>query len=242
MPNGQQMKFHLTKKSTNSKTGPLPVSTSPESTCPTRCPLKGTGCYADSGPLALHWKKVSNKERGSTWNGFLKQIANLPKGQLWRHNQAGDLRPDKEDKSRIDRARLAQLVMSNKDKKGFTYTHYEVLEKGYNGDWNRGAIREANQKGFTINLSADSLEEADRLAQLEIGPVTTTLPSNTTKKITKTPGGLTVITCPAAIGDDTTCSTCSICAKANRKSIIGFPAHGTRKKRVDRMLAILQEE
>ena len=241
MPNGQQMKFHLTKKSSNKKTGPIPVSTSPGATCPDRCPLKNQGCYAEGGPLAIHWKKVSNKERGLPWGEFLKQITSLPKGQIWRHNQAGDLRPDKDDTSRIDRARLAQLVMSNKDKNGFTYTHYEVLEKGYNGDWNRGAIKAANKSGFTINLSSDSLAEADKLVALDIGPVTITLPSSTTKKITISPAGTKIITCPAAIRDDTTCATCTLCAKADRKTIIGFPAHGAKKKHVDRMQLILGE-
>jgi len=45
------MKFHIVEKSSNRKTGPIPVTTSPVETCPTSCPLKNNGCYAEGGPL-----------------------------------------------------------------------------------------------------------------------------------------------------------------------------------------------
>ena len=44
-----------TAKSSNKKTGPMPVSTTSSETCPTTCPFKGNGCYAESGPLAFLW-------------------------------------------------------------------------------------------------------------------------------------------------------------------------------------------
>ena len=83
------MKVHLTLKSANAKVGPIPVSTSEPSSCPDSCPLKAGGCYAKGGPLALHWRNVPN--RGMEWNDFCQSIAKLPEGQIWRHNQAGDL-------------------------------------------------------------------------------------------------------------------------------------------------------
>ncbi len=47
---------HLTSKSSNAKTGPIPVSTSTAAWCPDSCPLKGAGCYGNGGPLAIQWK------------------------------------------------------------------------------------------------------------------------------------------------------------------------------------------
>jgi hypothetical protein len=88
---GPEMQVHITMKSANVKTGPIPVSTSSADTCPGSCPFKKQGCYADSGPLALHWAKVTAGDRGMQWSEFCDVIAALPAGQLWRMNQAGDL-------------------------------------------------------------------------------------------------------------------------------------------------------
>ena len=86
-------RFHITRVSSNKKTGPIPVTTSSENTCPSTCPLYGKGCYAKAGPLALHWRKVSdeNEKRSLSFSDFIAGIKSLPKGQLFRHNQAGDL-------------------------------------------------------------------------------------------------------------------------------------------------------
>lgn len=48
----------LTMKSSNVKTGPIPVSTTGAQSCPNACSLKGSGCYAEGGPLGMHWRKV----------------------------------------------------------------------------------------------------------------------------------------------------------------------------------------
>ncbi|GAF67851.1 unnamed protein product, partial [marine sediment metagenome] len=207
------MKYHITKKSSNSKTGPIPVTTSPRDTCPKRCPLKNSGCYADGGPLRVHWDQVSKGKRGEDWATFMAQIRGLPDGQLWRHNQAGDLKAKSKTK-KIDKQALNQLCSANEKKRGFTYTHYQVLEPGLTSEWNKDAISKANARGFTVNLSADSLGEADRLAELNIGPVTTTLPSETTSKTLRTPGGRSVLVCPAARNDKKrpTCEACGLCA------------------------------
>lgn len=244
------MKFHLTLKSSNSKTGPIPVSTSPEETCPPSCPLKGKGCYADGGPLRIHWQKVTDGERGMTYDDFCNYIKGLPDGQLWRHNQCGDLVPklktisgvhkviDEDSRDAIDKSMLGQLVNANRGKRGFTYTHYDVLSPGYTGDWNRDAINKANQGGFTINLSADSIIEADRKMDLGIAPVTTLLPEDADRTIV-TPKGRKIIICPVAAEKLDSCAVCGLCAK-QRQAIIGFPAHGAKKKQLSRFLQILE--
>jgi len=226
------MLFHLTPKSSNKKTGPIPVSTSPESTCPNSCPLKGKGCYADGGPLRIHWDKVSNGERGFNWQQFLNAIRSLPEGQLWRHNQCGDLVGI--GQKVISDRQLQELVAANKGKKGFTYTHYPIDE--HNSD----CIAFANGNGFTINWSSDSLEEADKKYDEECGPVTTLLPSDCNHKV-YTPKHRLVIPCPVALDKLESCAVCGLCQKANRQAIIGFPAHGSKKKHVDRLLSVIEE-
>ncbi len=218
------MSHHIafTRVSSNAKTGPIPVTTTSEETCPTSCPLKRNGCYADAGPLALFWRKVTEKRAGLAWSDAMGKIAALPKGTLWRHNQAGDL-PGEGDA--ISAFHMGELIRANKGKRGFTYTH-----KPMNSARNIEAVRAANQEGFTVNLSADNLAEADKLADMAIGPIVVVLPAERTRA-TVTPKGRKVAICPATISDNVTCADCGLCALVNRKAIIGFPAHGASKRK-----------
>jgi hypothetical protein len=226
-PTETPMKTHLTLKSSNEKTGPIPVSTSSQKQCPSSCPFRGNGCYAESGPLAIHFAKVTSGERGDEWPEFLAKIATLPQGQLWRHNQAGDL-PGWG--SRIAGGMLAELVEANKGKRGFTYTHKPMMGAGETAANNRQAVKSANAGGFVVNLSANNLEEADSLASLSIGPVVVVVPHDQTTN-TNTPSGRKVVICPATQREGVSCATCQLCARGNRSVIIGFPAHGSQKKK-----------
>jgi len=219
--------FHLTRSSSNEKTGPIPVSTSPASTCPDSCPLKDKGCYV-VGPIKWHWDKVSRGERGNAWEVFLDELRSLPRGQLWRHNQAGDLPGNNEE---ILPEFLKDLVNANQGRKGFTYTHKPVLsEQAGPVESNRAAIKESNAQGFTINLSANGLNHADKLAALGIGPVCTILPDQNPVNRT-TPQGRKVVICPAQTRDNTTCATCGLCQRADRSVIVGFMPHGAQQKK-----------
>lgn len=213
----------LTLRSRNAKTGPIPVSTTTSTTCPDACPLKRAGCYADGGPLRIQWDKVSRGDTGHPWQDFLQQVRALPADQLWRHNQAGDL-PGIGDT--IDGKAMYDLVAANTGKRGFTYTH-----KPMDNLSNRDAVLHANASGFTVNLSANNLEHADELADLEIGPVVVVLPMEQ-KENTTTPKGRKVIVCPATIRDDVSCMTCGLCARL-RDAIVGFPAHGNGAKKAN---------
>ena len=214
----------FTLKSRNVKTGNIPVSTSAASTCPPACSLQKDGaCYAKHGPLGMYWAKVNRGEAGITWEAFLDMVAKLPSGQLWRHNQAGDLPGDGDT---IDAYALRDLVQANDGRKGFTYTH-----KPMNNRDNMEAVYKANRNGFTINLSADTLAEADELAALNIGPVVVVVARDAVN--CGTPQGRKVVICPAQTRDDVSCKTCGLCAIADRKVIIGFKAHGVSAKKAE---------
>lgn len=221
--------YHVTNVSGNKKTGPIPVTTSTKSTCPSTCPLYEKGCYSKGGPLAIHWSKITKGERGVEFVEFCKSIRLLPKGQLWRHNQAGDL-PGED--TEIDKAKLEQLTKANKGKRGFTYTHKPV-ENHRHAVANRTAIAEANKTEFTINLSANNLEQADRYYDLGIGPVCTLLPEDSPKKIL-TNKKRRVVVCPAQLDktNRVNCSNCQLCQRKDRDFIIGFLAHGSARKHV----------
>lgn len=220
-------KYHFTRVSGNAKTGPIPVTTSSSSTCPPTCSFKGSGCYAEYGPLAMHWRQVSDGRRGCSFDELLDKVAALPRNQLWRHNQAGDLSPT--TPGVIDVRMLLNLAVANKGRRGFTYTHFRPTAH------NLEAVQMANRAGFTVNLSAETLEQADDYATLGGAPVVVVLPADATKAL-KTPGGRHVIVCPASIGN-TDCLNCGICQQRDRVAIVGFPAHGSGSKKIQWILS-----
>ncbi len=212
------MHTHFNLKSGNKKLGLIPVSTTERASCPASCPLNDGSCYAISGYfISHHWKQVTNKTRGDNYGDFLAHVSALKPETFWRHNQAGDLAGTGET---INFNKLKKLVEANRGKRGYTYTH-----KHKNTD-NYKKIKYANDNGFTVNLSADSIEEADRLLALEIAPVVVTLPSteNYNHTIT-TPAGNLINICPATYNDKITCKDCQLCQVRNRSNIVGFPLH-----------------
>ena len=238
-------RVHLTRESSNRKTGPIPVSTSANETCPPECPFIDDGCYAAYGPLGMFWGKVSQKAENlarQLWGAFLDSIRELPVGELWRHNQAGDL-PGK--RSRIHAKRMRELIKANKGRRGFTYTHKPMLGTGAVRAINRQLIKEANAAGFTVNLSANHVGEVDKLAALGVGPVVVVMPVDWTGTA-YTPAGRKIVQCPATRpkpGTEnnkkseplTDCARCQLCAKGERTCVVGFPAHGAAKRKAEKI-------
>lgn len=220
--------YHLVRVSRNRKTGPIPVTTTSANSCPPTCRFKGNGCYAESGPLAVHWNSVTQGGRGGTFDALLEELGTLRRNALWRHNQAGDLTPCAPGV--IDARLLIRLAWINKGRRGFTYTHYPPTMA------NRGAIAVANKLGFTVNLSAETLAQADAYADLGIAPVVVVLPAATTKAM-RSPAGRQIVVCPASVGNSD-CLNCGICQQRDRASIVGFPAHGSGARRIEQLIRV----
>jgi len=173
------------------------------------------------------FRSSGNMIKSLTWSAFCDMVAAFPKGTLWRHNQAGDL-PGQGDA--IDTQALAALVRANRGRRGFTYSHKPI--NGPHGRANAKAIKAANSKGFTVNLSADNLREADTLAAAGLGPVVVVLPDTVQGRADiTTPQGRRVAVCPATYLDPVSCATCQLCQRQDRKVIVGFPAHGASKRK-----------
>ena len=227
------MLVHITPKSSNAKTGKMPVTTTEESSCPSTCPhLQSGGCYAKSGPVSWHWKKVSNGLRGGSWSDLTDFVSKLDKGQLWRHNQAGDwgyTRSQGREYIRLDL--LKSLVDANKASgaKGYTYTHHELHTH------NVEAIKYANKNGFTVNASCESLAQADHARSLGIPAVCVV--DNSVSTPTHSPAGTRVVVCPAQTRD-TNCKDCGLCQQQGRSCIVAFLAHGSRAKKVNESCSV----
>ena len=221
------LRFHLTLKSDNIKTGPIPVSTSSRATCPESCPFRGQGCYADNYGINYHWDAVTRGDRGTDWPTFLASIAALPAGQLWRHNQAGDLyRPG----NAIGQTALRQLTEANRGRRGFTYSHHPLTRSTV------AAFKSATAAGFTVNASTESEAAADAAVAHGLRAVTV-VPSTESRRFWRTSGGNRVVVCPAQVRDGMTCEKCRLCQARPQEVIIAFLAHGSRKGAVDRFLA-----
>jgi len=213
------MKITFIAKSGNRKTGAIPVTYSERATCPPSCAHYRSDCYAEDFYTRMSWDKVP--VRGKSHDELCADIAALPAGTLWRHNVAGDLAGEGEN---VDAYALGELVKANFGKRGFTYTHKKSADAI---KW----AKHATQWGFTVNLSADDAGEADILAAYDM-PVVCIVPIDTPERTT-TPQGRPIVVCPAQTHDDKTCADCGLCARSDRKVIIGFRAHGTRAKITD---------
>jgi hypothetical protein len=151
----------------------------------------------------------------------------------------------------IDGALLDELVAANTGKNAIAFTHKPVFGDDPVAVENRRLIAVAVKAGFTVNLSANNLAHADRLAELGIAPVVTVLARAYARKAVRhrfkrrrdewaesiaewrnrtaslprhTPAGRRIAICPATYSD-ATCKTCGACARI-RDAVIGFPAHG----------------
>ena len=146
-------RVHITRRSSNSKVGKIPVTTSEASTCPTTCGMYDT-CYAKTGPQSWHWNKVTKGERGGNWDDLTKFVSSLNAGQLWRHNISGDL-PHVD--GHIDLRQLFDLVQANKASgaKGYTYTHHLLSKNNKPVHHNIEALKYANRMVSPLTPAAN---------------------------------------------------------------------------------------
>lgn len=216
-------RYFINPRSSNPVTGPIMVTTSSRKTCPRTCPLKPIGhsdltCYAEKGFLGgFVWAELDNpasRFRAYDFHHLISAITALPEGTVWRHNQAGDLPTT--DNTHIDRERLDQIVEANRGRRGFTFTHYSV-----HIPHNRFAVNHANRNGFRINISVDSLYEADAVAGVTDAPIAVVIKDRPTRPLF-TPKGRRVVICPNRT-HKVTCSTCQLCTRA-RNTIVALPA------------------
>lgn len=225
-----KLSFHLTAKSGNAKTGPMAVSTSAKSTCSPSCPFLDNGCYATSGPLNLHWLKVSSGERGSNFATFLESLQQLPEGSAFRHNQAGDL---PHNAGKISETFIRKMVKAVSHLRAYTYTHHSLKI----GD-NLSLIRKANRAGFTINVSCESERQVDETIEAGL-PAVVVVDADESRNQWRTPDGNVVLVCPAQRSDTKTCVDCMLCHKRGKRVAIAFKAHGNSKRKVSQTVAAL---
>lgn len=208
----------LTQVSHNKKTGPIAVSSTGWSSCPPTCGAREI-CYAKKGyHTRLHGDKITRQERGVPPEQFIREVAALPPGTLFRHNVSGDLW---HREGMLSRNLLRHLTEATQHlKAAWTYTHHRP------NSLNQVAIRTANRNGFTVNISADDLDSAVNFKRrgYPVVCVVKDMPESFAHK------GVTFIRCPHQVdGGKTQCMGCGdgqpLCSRADRSFIIAFEEH-----------------
>jgi len=213
----------LSFPSGNGKTGPIAVSSTSRLTCPSSCRLAGDqGCYAEAGfHTRLHWDRLSRGESGLPAAAFIRQVAALPAGALFRHYVAGDQWPDLSDPLRIDQGLLLQLARATRHlRAAWSYTHVPMSPA------NQATLR------LVVNASTESRSKAAALVRQSI-PAVSVVPPDAPAVFCHE--GVRFVACPASrSGRKIQCISCGgrfgipLCAQADRPFVITFPAHGAR--------------
>lgn len=217
------IRYHLTPKTGNRKLGRMAVTTTSRQSCPDSCPLKKAGCYADGGPLAIHWDALTAGQRGTTDAAeHAAEIARaVADGRPIRFNQAGDL-PSDGSRVDVDAARTILDAAANA-RAAWTYTHHRDLD---------AAATLNAETPATVNLSANNVGEVDALRD-NGSPVVTLIPTDA--RVHRTPTGYRVVRCPAEYTEGLTCESCGngrpLCARKDRTYAIGFLPHGAAKRK-----------
>lgn len=212
----KNVKMLYVTASNDRKTGPVSAIYTDASTCPTRCPFKGNGCYAAYGHCHMVWNRasVTPEELASV----VRQKGLL---DIVRVNIAGDLA--KPGTSDIDEE-LVQLFVRTFCKDGitvYTYTHCEPSER------NKAIARQAIAQGFTISFSCEYKETALQLHAEGLPVVLATAEECEGPEYFHCKGGT----------DGVTCRTCRVCMKADRKVVPVFQLHGPGKKKAAKAIA-----
>lgn len=241
------LKMILLPTSSNKKTGDIIQSYSSRSTCPESCVFKHNGCYADGYHTARQWDRCDNPaDSRYVINGehlaiglkaavFDKLRKNATRNKiLFRHNVAGDIAI--EGTSLIDINRVDTIAKAIEDTneaigdvlQGYTYTHCVI-------DLNASdVIHDAAKRGFLINSSCETVEEARHARALGVNAVIASVnPKETERELRAI--GLYGAQCPAQVKEGMDCNRCQLCAK-NRKVVIIFGVHGNASKKAAKVI------
>jgi len=207
-------------------------------TCPDVCPLKGEGCYAQTSFVGMINNRMERRaRRGSTLDLARAEAAaidasykggKVPEGRALRIHVAGDSRT-------LAGTRLINNAVGRWKKRGggkvWSYTH---------------AFRHVPREEWSnVSVLASVSNTSEILGAHKQGYATTIVVANhlSDKAYTLIGSDVKFIPCPAqtrGVG----CTDCQLCFNADRlyenNMGIAFAAHGSRKEKVKKHLAVLR--
>lgn len=211
--------------SKNAKTGDIVQTYTQKGSCPIRCPFHLSGCYGENYFTNMQWNRA---ETAGVYPHQLRDWIeeNTDEGALIRHNVAGDMAIP--GTNNISPLLLGKLLDAFKGRKAYSYTHCEINED------NAELLRVAQDEGFVISFSCETVEEVDKAKALGCQAVLTVeeFPQSTAI----TPDGHFLVPCPAQTHENMTCKKCRLCANPKRETVIMFKTHGTKAKKANQAI------
>jgi hypothetical protein len=195
----------------NAKLGNAAATYRTQASCPSTCPLYGSGCYARGRIFGIP-DKLGTEDPGG-YAAVRALAGTLPDGGMVRANVSGDVLAEDGTPDAPYLAALSALAADRPDADIYTYTHA----------WRDLPADPA--PGVTVNASCETAEDIERAAAAG-WPTTVVDPGGPNSLIGQTIAGRRVVQCPAQTGD-TTCSDCRLCARPRRRSTVAFTVHGS---------------
>ena len=201
--------MHLVRRSQNKKTGKVALAISRlQETCPTTCPLMGSGCYGENngygGSASLFGRVLRYGKAGI--DELKAELARLKDGDTIRVNVVGDYLIDgKPDHDYIDALNTIRDTI-----KVLSYTHaWRILQASWFDEHVRPQASCETDEDVTLakSLGWSTVRVVPQAYEASKGEV---ICPNTTKGIQ--------------------CVDCQLCAK-QRKSTVLFPVHGVQKRK-----------
>lgn len=205
-----------TEKSQNRKTGPVSATYASQATCPTTCPFRGSGCYAESGPTAIITRRLSRSTAGQieVARQEAAAIRGLSGTRPLRIHVVGDCATD-------EAAKIVAAAAADHAAPSWTYTHA----------W--ATVARASWGETSVVASCETTDEI-RAAHARGYATCIVVARHPSRKVYEI-DGCKIVPCPAESVEGVTCATCGICTrdtKIREKGLtVGFAAHGSGTKK-----------
>jgi hypothetical protein len=220
----------LVLSTANVKLGNVSCTYAPiRNTCPDTCKLKGSGCYAESGNVALHMRRAERLAGDMSPDDcailessmILEACAKRENIRPLRLHVSGDTATAKGARSL---AHAAHRWGATEGRPVWTYTH--AWRMVHRAAW--GVV--------SVLASCETDADAQDAASYGYAPAIVVPAFPSERAFQLSPGGTRYIPCPAQTRDNVTCASCRLCWDSDRllreNRGIAFAAHGSQKKRI----------
>lgn len=222
----------LTAASGNEKTGPIPTTSRPMTTCPDDCIFLPTGsvggCYGTGRLFGF-------AERAASDISVDEAVSAIEEGgrrsaRYLRDRVVGDVvDPD----GGVDMQYIVDVATVGR--------RTGLVPFGYTHAWRRMSAADVAAiaaTGYVMNASCETTADVAHAVMLGMPAtiVNDDLPEGTMI------AGKRVVTCPEQTHDGVTCASCGLCAKGERVAVIRFLVHGVAHRKAHRAVAARESE
>jgi hypothetical protein len=213
------------EKSSNSKIGAVSTTYVSQESCPKTCPFMGSGCYAESGMVAMHTNRLNKSPLKALdlAKAEAQAINTLSGKRDMRLHIVGDCTTNS----------IAKIVSKAADKykakhhrKVWSYTH--AWAKVERSSWN----------SVSVLASTETTKDAKLAIAKGYAAAIVVHKHKDTKVYMQ--DGLKIIPCPQQNNLTTSCETCKLCWDDQRllknNMVIAFATHSQGKTKIDKTL------